>query len=546
MPARGKKSAPTSGPAAAGGRAAASGGAAQPGSTATATRAAEIETKLEIDAEAELPDLRRRRTLSATGLDGVADPQTYELDATYYDTTGLDLLRSRMTLRRRTGGKDAGWHLKLPAVAGARTEVGLPLSAGGPGEVPGELAGLVRGAARGRPLVPVARLENRRVVRHLLDRDGGTMIEVADDHVRATPLPTGGDEPPVAPSHWREVEVEIVDGTDDQLAATVQVLLDAGARPASSASKLARALSVDAPPASDPARRGRTAGAVVVAAMARQRDLLIAADRGLRDGAVDALAEAYTAARRIRAALAVHSQLFDGPDPRSLRRRLRDFGGVVNAASDVETARRRLLAHLADEPEDYAAHARIRLQSSFEARVGKALAAVRERLDDEQYLQLLRDLDAFVDAPPFAKRAARPGAAELADLIGLAWQRLRSRADAALADPGNVPAVHAVRRTAATVRYAAEAAIAAIGDDAVVFAAAIEDVQEALGEYQDAGVAANLLTEFAADPDTDGVAGFTFGRLHAFEQAMAHGALDEFADAWDRVEDGDLAAALSR
>jgi len=27
---------------------------------------------------------------------------------------------------------------------------------------------------------------------------------------------------------------------------------------------------------------------------------------------------------------------------------------------------------------------------------------------------------------------------------------------------------------------------------------------------------------------------------------MAHGAFDEFSDAWDRVEDGDLVAALGR
>ena len=239
--------------------------------------------------------------------------------------------------------------------------------------------------------------------------------------------------------------------------------------------------------------------------------------------------------------LAVYSPLFDGPDPRSLRRRLRDFGGVVNAAADVETARRRLLAHLADEPEDYAAHARIRLQVAFDARVADAIAAVRDRLDGEDYLQLLRDLDAFVARHRSqAGGAARRGGARGPDRRGLGTAAGQGGHRARR--PGNVPAVHAVRRTAATVRYAAEAAIAAIGDDAVVFAAAIEDVQEALGEYQDAGVAANLLAEFAADPGTDGMAGFTFGRLHAFEQAMAHGALDEFADAWDRVEDGDLAA----
>ena len=37
------------------------------------------------------------------------------LDAVYYDTSAHDLARHRITLRRRTGGTDAGWHLKLPA-----------------------------------------------------------------------------------------------------------------------------------------------------------------------------------------------------------------------------------------------------------------------------------------------------------------------------------------------------------------------------------------------------------------------------------------------
>ena len=74
--------------------------------------------------------------MAAVGIAGAQEPKSYQLDATYYDTAGLDLLRSKMTLRRRTGGPDAGWHLKLPAVQGARTEVGLPLSAGDPGDVP--------------------------------------------------------------------------------------------------------------------------------------------------------------------------------------------------------------------------------------------------------------------------------------------------------------------------------------------------------------------------------------------------------------------------
>ncbi|WP_242418751.1 CYTH domain-containing protein, partial [Frankia sp. CpI1-P] len=41
-------------------------------------------------------------------------PRTVTLDAVYYDSDDLRLARNQITLRRRTGGHDAGWHLKLP------------------------------------------------------------------------------------------------------------------------------------------------------------------------------------------------------------------------------------------------------------------------------------------------------------------------------------------------------------------------------------------------------------------------------------------------
>ncbi|MFB8242316.1 CYTH domain-containing protein [Kitasatospora purpeofusca] len=47
-----------------------------------------------------------------------AEPQ--DLDALYYDTPDLRLLRRGITLRRRSGGGDAGWHVKLPLAADAR------------------------------------------------------------------------------------------------------------------------------------------------------------------------------------------------------------------------------------------------------------------------------------------------------------------------------------------------------------------------------------------------------------------------------------------
>ncbi|MGT2464242.1 CYTH domain-containing protein [Sinomonas atrocyanea] len=44
----------------------------------------------------------------------------------YFDTADLALAAHGMTLRRRTGGTDAGWHLKIALGPGRREEVRDP------------------------------------------------------------------------------------------------------------------------------------------------------------------------------------------------------------------------------------------------------------------------------------------------------------------------------------------------------------------------------------------------------------------------------------
>src|ERR1700758_3152379 len=84
------------------------------------------------------------------------------LDATYFDTPTQDLARNKITLRRRTGGHDAGWHVKLPAGPEARTEVRAPLDASDQDSVPTELRDIVLAIVRERPLEPVARITTQR------------------------------------------------------------------------------------------------------------------------------------------------------------------------------------------------------------------------------------------------------------------------------------------------------------------------------------------------------------------------------------------------
>src|SRR5262249_60809386 len=80
----------------------------------------EVERKYSVGADFVMPDLSR-----APGVASVTSPRTYHLTAIYFDTPGFRLASARITLRRRTGGTDAGWHLKLPA-GGGRRRAGPP------------------------------------------------------------------------------------------------------------------------------------------------------------------------------------------------------------------------------------------------------------------------------------------------------------------------------------------------------------------------------------------------------------------------------------
>ena len=112
----------------------------------------EIERKYESD-DSGLPDLT-----GVAGVASVVDKGVAHLDATYYDTPDERLASASITLRRRTGGSDAGWHLKFPVAQGVRDEIQAPLS----DDLPDELAGLVRSRVRHGELAPVVRLRSDR------------------------------------------------------------------------------------------------------------------------------------------------------------------------------------------------------------------------------------------------------------------------------------------------------------------------------------------------------------------------------------------------
>ncbi|BDV30367.1 CYTH domain-containing protein [Microbacterium terricola] len=196
------------------------------------TRSLEVELKFDVDADTPLPDF--------SGLPGVAAvdaAEVRELDARYFDSADAALARAGSALRRRTGGHDAGWHLKGPRIGAGRVETGWPL---GDDETIPDAVRTETSAITESELLPLARIRNRRIAYLLRDGAGGVVAEFVDDHVDALDERTGDAR------SWREWEIELGPAApadhDAFFAAVEAAATAAGARPAASDSKLARAL----------------------------------------------------------------------------------------------------------------------------------------------------------------------------------------------------------------------------------------------------------------------------------------------------------------
>jgi hypothetical protein len=156
----------------------------------------EIERKYDADADTPLPDWS-----ALPGVASVGAPELRELDARYLDTADASLARNGVALRRRTGGPDAGWHVKITVPEGKR-ELQWPL-----GDLPADQipAPVVEAVARwaAPPFAPIARIRNARHAIALQDAAGRLIAEFVDDRVTAEASATG------RVTSWREWELEL-------------------------------------------------------------------------------------------------------------------------------------------------------------------------------------------------------------------------------------------------------------------------------------------------------------------------------------------------
>ncbi|MFI1646122.1 CHAD domain-containing protein [Streptomyces avidinii] len=490
----------------------------------------EIERKFEFSkaksARRGVPDLTGTAAIAA-----VSDQGTVDLDAVYYDTPDQRLAADGLTLRRRTGGADEGWHLKLPVSPGVRDEIGASLS----DTVPPSLAALVRSRVRGAGLRPQVRLVSSRRISHLLDAEGALLAELSTDEV----LAERGD----ATAAWTEVEVELADGVDPELLDAVEkTFRKAGLRVSDAPSKLARALAeTDAEPPVRPeggAPEG-SAGAHVLAYLREQRDALVAQDPAVRRNLPDSVHQMRVACRRLRSAFKTYRKVLDRGVTDPIGEELRWLAAELGVDRDREVLLERIQGHLGELPRTLLlGPVRARLKIWNAARRSDARRRSLGALDSARHLALLDSLDALLERPPLLKAADGQAERILPKAVLHDYKRLADRIDTALTlAPGHERdlALHEARKAAKRSRYAAEAAVPALGKPAKHLAKAVKKVQTLLGDHQDSVVARDALRGLAVQAAGAGESAFTWGVLYAREEALAERSERELPDIWAKA-----------
>ncbi|MFE7766534.1 CHAD domain-containing protein [Streptomyces sp. NPDC057438] len=500
----------------------------------------EIERKYESD-ESGLPDL--------TGVAGVAtvvDKGVAELDAVYYDTPDERLAAAAITLRRRTGGSDAGWHLKLPVSAGVRDEIRAPLS----DTLPDELAGLVRSRVRGVELVPLVRLLSTRDVSDLRDADGTLLAEVSVDAVVAERLTEDGRT-----AQWSEIEVELADDGDPAFLDKVdKKLRKSGVRPSDSPSKLARALRETAPrkgkkkdrKKAEAAAPGKpvTPGDHVLAYIRVQRDAIVELDPAVRRDVFDSVHSMRVATRRLRSTFKSYGKVLDRTVTDPIGEELKWLAGELGVDRDQEVLTERLTEALDALPESLVTgpvHARLRAWSQKDGHTGPRRELI-DALDGPRYLALLTSLDAVLANPPLLVAAEGDAEKVITKAVRKDIGKVAALVEEALAQPAGTDrdlAMHEARKKTKRTRYAAEAARPLLGKPAKALVKDMKSLQTLLGDHQDSVMAREALRDLAHQAHAaPGESAFTYGVLYGREERRAELAEEALPSTWAKIRDG--------
>ena len=369
----------------------------------------EVEAKFSVSESTTVPDLTEIH-----GVASINSSEVHQLSAVYFDTDDLRLTRARITLRRRTGGNDAGWHIKFPGTFG-RLEIHGGLDDPGADEQtpPPAVLGHVRALLRGRALQPIAQVDNERHVSYLNNDLGDVVGEFCDDHAATVSHLPGG-----ARRQWREWEFELAEQLSSQeagwelLQSATRKLTEAGAFVSDSPSKLVTALGDSikyAPtppvkaqlPADDPAH-------AVLSAIEANADKIVEYDPKVRADEWDSVHQMRVATRELRSHMQTFEGILGGDVYLRIQKELKLLATILGKARDAEVIEERLATLIDTEAGQVVdEETKQELLADLGDVYAREHARVVAALDSDRYSLLLQSLENLLANPPLITAEAQ-------------------------------------------------------------------------------------------------------------------------------------------
>jgi len=236
----------------------------------------------------------------------------------------------------------------------------------------------------------------------------------------------------------------------------------------------------------------------------------------------DAVHQMRVATRRARSALQAFGGIIDREATRPLCAELNWLAAALGPARDTDVLLARLTATLAAvAPALVVGPVQARVTAHFSAELAQAGQTALAALDGQRYLRLLDDLDALLAGPPLTPLAKREAGKALARPVRRAGRRLQRALAAVPGAEDRDAAIHEARKATKRARYAAEAAVPALGRTASRQAAQAKELQQLLGDQHDSVVARAVLLDLAQEARTAGEDTFTYGLMHQRQACQA-------------------------
>lgn len=260
-----------------------------------------------------------------------------------------------------------------------------------------------------------------------------------------------------------------------------------------------------------------------------------AAEQMVRDGHPDGIHDLRVALRRTRSLLTTFRAELGPERCAALTVELRWAAGELSPVRDLEVVHERIDSLLGEQRVELVlGSVQARVDDHVRVRRPTVSARVEALLGSDRWRAAQADLDRLGETP------ATGTADDARNRLRKDWRRLRRRARRATRMVGDEraheAALHDVRKAAKRARYTAETLGPMLGGDAKRMETAAEAVQQSLGDHRDTLLTRQVLREVGVRAHLDGDNGFTYGRLHALEEAAGMTALSAYEKAHARVD----------